>query len=129
MCLIFIDKFRVSYNQITPDKVLTKVKTTSNSNAQTSISQWGYLLNINSETTNKTTGEITTTVQKGIILSKASYKMEARLFIMNINNTPQMVWRSSSTTSGYYLVPNSKVLQDAANNIAKQLSNEVWEID
>ena len=79
------------------------------------------MLNVDSKTTNKTTGNIITTVQKGIVLSKSTYKSDTRMCVMKIGSYPQMVWRSSSTTSDDYLSTNSNLLIQAASNIANRI--------
>lgn len=87
------------------------------SQSSTNISQWGGLLSA------KTTGSSTSVSQTipGITLTQSNVKLDARVFQIDVQSPPRMIWRSNSTTAGDFFVGDSKVMRDAAHKIAIEL--------
>jgi len=98
----------------TPSTTIEKTR----SESSTYITQWGGLLSA------ETSGHSTSMSQTipGITLTQSNVKLDARVFQIDIQGPPKMIWRSNSTTSGDYFAAKSKVMQDAALKIATALA-------
>jgi len=100
----------------TPSTTFEKTQSKSN----TYVTQWGGLLSA------KTIGSSTSVSQTipGITLTQSNVKLDARIFQIDIQGPPKMIWRSNSTTSGDFFVGDSKVMRDAAQKIARELATD-----
>ncbi|MCD6249371.1 MAG: hypothetical protein J7J98_03440 [candidate division Zixibacteria bacterium] len=94
----------------TPDMTISKSKSNT-----TVRSAWNSLLVV------KTNSTTETTTIPGITLSQSNVKLDVRMYVLDIQKSPQMIWRANSTTSGNYFARDSKILRDAATKISTQL--------
>jgi len=81
------------------------------------MTQWGGLLS--AKTTSASTGAWLSI--PGVTLKEKHVKLDARLFLIDVQNPPRMIWRSNSTTSSNFFIGDSKVMREAANQISMSL--------
>jgi hypothetical protein len=90
----------------------------SHTSVDLTTAQWGRLTAVT------TGGEMTTRYEPGVTLSQANVTLDARLFGVESGDSPRMLWRANSTTSGNYFTPDSRVLDAAAKQITSTLQDD-----
>lgn len=115
--VVAVTDFWTDYQKITSDVEVTNSNTTTKSS--TSLNKWSKLLAVTS-TSNSEGTSVTHTIS-GITLSKSNVQLDVRMFVYNLHDSPMMVWRASSTTSGNFFATKSKVMADAAIKVANRL--------